>query len=197
MAANPELWNAYQRNWSKKRRASSPGIDYPKSKKWALANPDKIKAQKRRYYLKHRERLLLKQKLYYNNNFEKCAASMKEFALKNPEKILAIKERWNFKNKSYLSSNQTRRRSKMAGCFTDDTADAFRLFVRSKKRIKCYYCGEWVSGKKAHIDHVIAVNRQGNHASDNLAASCPKCNLKKSDRLPAETHFKNQPLLNL
>jgi 5-methylcytosine-specific restriction endonuclease McrA len=51
--------------------------------------------------------------------------------------------------------------------------------VRAKKSIRCYYCGEKMSGKRAHIDHVFALSKGGNHASSNVCASCPTCNLSK------------------
>lgn len=167
---NPEVEKAWRRKWSQNRRRQKPGVDSPRTRAWEKRNPDKRKAQKRRYYQKHRQRLLKKQKAYYKANTAKCHASMRKHTLNR---------------RGALARN------------SDNTATAFILFVRSKKQLPCYYCGNPVSGKKAHIDHVIAVSKRGNHASQNLCASCPDCNLRKGSKLPSELTFIEQPLLNL
>ena len=128
------------------------------------------------------EYLRLKSKRYYATNKEKASEHLRQ---------------WQKNHRARISEYHKLRRARRKGCFTDGTADIFIRHVRSQKRIRCYYCKEWVSGKEAHIDHVIAVSKQGNHASDNLCASCPKCNMIKHARLPSDTRFNNQPLLNI
>lgn len=186
-----------RRKWARNRRLKTPGIDSPRKRAWEKRNPSKLKAQKRRYYLKHRTRLLEKQKRYYAENTEACLIRMKDYAANNPEVIKSHKRKWYLKNTTSNAAKEARRRLRLSVAKTDSTAEAFYLFVRSRDRIPCYYCGKNVSGKEAHIDHVIAISRSGNHASDNLCASCPDCNTRKKDKLPSELPFGDQRLLNL
>jgi 5-methylcytosine-specific restriction endonuclease McrA len=168
--ANP-AWNIYQVKWLKINRWKYKDRINAGKRKWIASNAAKVSKQKAQSYLKHRDRLLKKQRDYYLANTEKCKASMR--------------------------IHGRVRRAKRHNCKTDSTATIFYNFVRSKKSIPCYYCGKKISGQEAHIDHVIAIAKNGNHASDNLAASCPDCNLRKGKKLPSELTFAPQPLLNL
>lgn len=132
--------------------------------------------------------------------------------LRKTEKYVRLKRKWNELNKEKLkedprsyhrrhpekaNASRCRRIARENECFQDGTADAFYKFVRSSKSISCYYCGKSIPGKAAHIDHVIAVSKKGNHAASNLCASCQDCNLRKHSKLPSQITFLNQPLLDL
>lgn len=157
---------------------------------WYAANKAKKQAYDKQYAAKNRQRRRETGLAYYHRHPEKY----REWVRNHPENTRRYARKW-AKKSGYAAAK--RRRARIAGLSIDKTADAFYRFVRSRKSIPCYYCGRSVSGKKAHIDHVIAVSKQGNHASDNLCASCPSCNQKKSARLPSEITFLPQPLLNL
>ena len=58
------------------------------------------------------------------------------------------------------------------------------LFARDGWR--CQYCG--ASGKLT-LDHVVPRCRGGRSVWENVVASCPPCNLRKGDRLPAEARM--------
>jgi 5-methylcytosine-specific restriction endonuclease McrA len=186
-----------------------------------VLNPGQRKVWDRHYYETHKEKAALASKKWATENALRVATNKKKWNAANPEKVQAwhktearlignresrknhperhaeYSRRWKGKNKDRVNAATKRRRAKRAGAKIDFNADAFYKFVRSKESIPCYYCGKRISGKLAHIDHVIALSKSGNHASDNLAASCPKCNLQKHAKLPSELHFTNQPLLNL
>lgn len=121
----------------------------------------------------------------------------KEWAVRNAKKMRAYRMKWQLRHKAFRNEQNHEYFATRRQCTSDGSAKAFYLFVRAKKRIRCYYCGRWVTGKEAHIDHVISVNNRGNHASENLAASCPECNYRKSAKLPSEVTFIKQGLLNL
>lgn len=55
------------------------------------------------------------------------------------------------------------------------------VFLRDGHR--CQYCGATAE----NIDHVIPRSRGGEHAWENVVASCRACNAKKDDHLLAET----------
>lgn len=155
----------------------------------------------RKTYLKHREDRIRKAIEYGIANRPSIYARQRVWREKNREKYLAAQRAYYWKNVERIRAGKQRReavrRARKKGCSTDNTASAFYVFVRSKDRVPCYYCGKMITGKSAHIDHVIAISRQGNHASENLSASCSECNLKKNSKLPSEITFTQQPLLDL
>lgn len=80
----------------------------------------------------------------------------------------------------------------------DDAADRRRAADRERKKLTpelrsavlerdgyvCVYCGD--TPDEFHIDHVIPVSRGGMTEFENLAASCPCCNLSKHAKTPTE-----------
>jgi len=48
---------------------------------------------------------------------------------------------------------------------------------------KCYWCGCKLKGDY-HLDHVVPLSKGGANAAYNLVASCVKCNLRKSAKMP-------------
>lgn len=50
---------------------------------------------------------------------------------------------------------------------------------------QCQYCG----GPAESIDHVTPRSRGGEHTWENVVACCRSCNVRKGDRMPAESGF--------
>jgi 5-methylcytosine-specific restriction endonuclease McrA len=121
----------------------------------------------------------------------------RDWISKNKKRYAEWRSQYSAKNRDKANISNRIRYGRLSKVKTDPNAYKFYEFVRSKKSIPCYYCGKRISGKEAHIDHVIALAKDGNHASENLCASCPKCNWRKNAKLPSELHFLDQPLLNL
>jgi 5-methylcytosine-specific restriction endonuclease McrA len=46
-------------------------------------------------------------------------------------------------------------------------------------------------GRSYHVDHKQPVSRGGSNWPENLAVTCPTCNLRKSDKTEAEFRFVN------
>lgn len=47
----------------------------------------------------------------------------------------------------------------------------------------CYNCGDDVTNKKYHIDHLVPIFLGGAHAPYNVAVSCETCNVRKGHRM--------------
>lgn len=58
-----------------------------------------------------------------------------------------------------------------------------RRSIFARDRHRCQYC----AGPAESIDHVIPRARGGQHTWDNVVAACRSCNVRKRDRLLAET----------
>ncbi len=78
-------------------------------------------------------------------------------------------------------------------------AEAFRSLVVARAGGVCEYCRllEAATGVTFHIEHVTPRSLDGETALDNLALSCPGCNLAKADRaFGVDHHGARQPLFN-
>jgi len=73
--------------------------------------------------------------------------------------------------------------------------EKFYEFVRSVKRIRCYWCKAFVPKRFRHVDHIFPLDAGGPHATANLCCSCRTCNLRKHIKLPEE--FSGQGELRL
>ena len=47
----------------------------------------------------------------------------------------------------------------------------------------CYLCENPVGIQGVHIDHIIPLTRGGDHSYNNLAVSCPSCNMSKGNKV--------------
>lgn len=88
------------------------------------------------------------------------------------------------------SSRQTARRRGAAGLARGRTTD---LFARSDG--KCYLCGHLLDVNDYHVDHIIPIRHGGTHTEENLAATCPQCNIRKSDQSVSLTVRTRQAVL--
>ncbi len=78
-------------------------------------------------------------------------------------------------------------------------AAAYRSIVVARAGGACEYCRllEAATGVTFHIEHVLPRTHGGMMLLDNLAVSCPGCNLAKGDRVSAkDRRGREQPLFN-
>jgi hypothetical protein len=78
-------------------------------------------------------------------------------------------------------------------------AEAYRHLVEARAGGACEYCRllQAASGVTFHLEHVIPQYRGGKTALNNLAFSCPGCNLAKSERMTGQDEAgRIQPLFN-
>ena len=61
-----------------------------------------------------------------------------------------------------------------------------RRAVFARDRHLCQYCGE----RAESLDHVVPRSRGGEHSWENVVAACRPCNMRKRDRLLAETSMR-------
>lgn len=193
--ADPQREREYQRQWMLNYRRTHPGYGREAKRRWDKANPKRVKLHQRRTYLRHREACLARQRAYYNSHKEVCLAKMKAYAKAHPEVNKRSQRAHRLRNLNTYAAKEARRRALISLCSVDSSADKEHDRIRSLKAVRCYYCGKKISGRIAHIDHIIALSRGGAHTASNLCASCPGCNLSKGPRFPSQ--IKGQPLLNI
>lgn len=181
-------------------------------------NPEKRRQKARDYYHSHREAALnctrnwgLRNRAWrteYNRKYRKEHPDVykrslehqklysREYRKRNREKCRQYSREWRIKNRAKSQEKVRRRRALIAGVTVNPTGIlAFTTRVRQRTRIACYYCGKIISGKHAHIDHIVALAKGGNHEISNLCVSCPACNLSKQDTSLREWSSVNQLFL--
>lgn len=195
---NREKELAYYRN----RRLNNGEAIRQKDAVYRAAHRKTLSTQARERYHKDGELNRARKRLRYKANKAEMRAYQiaylqKYYATKIRPKALQRYKRYRTTHPEKASMDRVIRHARKSAVKVDSHATVFIRFVRSRKTIACYYCGTQTTGRKAHIDHIVALSKLGNHTSDNLCASCPTCNLSKNSRSLTEWAPGNQPLLNL
>lgn len=137
---------------------------YPYCKECRKVNDREYKKENRKlvnklrmgHYYRHREESLAKQKEYRKNNKDKFRIY-------------------------YL--NHTHRRRKQMGCAGTVRPLTIKEIL-SQQDNRCYYCKN--EFENFHIDHLIPLAKGGLHKEYNIVLACPKCNIRKSAKMPDE-----------
>lgn len=149
----------------------------------------------------YRKKLCEEQKKIYWSNLEKYRLRTKqnaskrkqyftEYAIRNKDKIkLAhklIRQTDSYKDQNRTTQATRRAIKKKATVGDISKIKEFYSSVRENLLVTCFYCGEIINSKTAHIDHVVPLSKGGSHSVDNFCISCPSCNLSKNDKLISE-----------
>lgn len=129
---------------------------------WALAHPEERRESRRKYYRAHKQRLR-EQFLADPTNAEKQRAVMVRYRQRHPQKI---QELYNTRRARILNAPG---RGVTSPQWQQIRTDSFGL---------CAYCNE---RRRLTPDHIEPLVRGGAHDTDNIAAVCLSCNLKKHD----------------
>jgi hypothetical protein len=132
-------------------------------------------------------------KLIYNTNEEertKQKEKSKEWYSKNKDSV-KLRPSYDTKEycKTYYKNNKdkdklrhNKRISAMGKVWKHENKQIKELVI--KQNNKCFYCG--CNLEKYTIDHIVPVSRGGSNLIDNIAISCPYCNLSKGYKLLSE-----------
>lgn len=189
--AAARLW--YQEN---KRKAATT------SRAWVSKNRNRVRRNLKLWVARNQDYLKAYRKIWRDSNVERMKAHRAKWAKQNPEKNAKAKRKWQDRNSAYHnlygkfwrrlnpekgSDYVSRRRARIAknGIRLEGVSELY-AFIRESVRIKCFYCNRYIAGKLAHMDHIVPIARGGKHCVQNLRASCPACNLQKSDKLVSE-----------
>lgn len=135
----------------------------------AKANPDAVKARRKRYYAENRELHIRKAKEWQTNNRERHNEWNRRNAKTEAGRARQRQANWNRRAKVY--------RAKVDGA-PPITHDWF-LQLCAEHNHRCFYC--WGQGMKLSADHVVAIANGGKHVRENIVPSCKSCNSRKSD----------------
>lgn len=128
---------------------------------------------------------------WYEANKDRAHASMRAWAAKNPAKVRAWHAKQREEHPERRTSYEHARRAKGAGPM--DPTRVAELLVAER----CHYCatklvhgrrqkGEAYESRRVTIDHLLPLSRGGTNASENLVASCSRCNFRKNTKTAEE-----------
>ena len=101
---------------------------------------------------------------------------------RNKEKIAKRNAAWLQQHPEKNAAYVAKRRALRLNAPVVEHVDRRKVYDRDKGR--CHLCKKRVSFKRMHLDHVIPLSRNGEHSYRNIKVACPKCNSKKSNKLP-------------
>lgn len=161
-----------------------------------VANPEKKLAQCREWYAENREAAIEASRHWALAHPEKDRARKDAWAAANPEKVRArgaayraahphAVRIWRVANpEAYRAHNHSRRAWECQAEGSHTGADIRDLFVEQVGL--CRYCGCDLDDSSYHVDHVLPLSRGGSDSRENLALTCPTCNLSKGAKILGE-----------
>jgi 5-methylcytosine-specific restriction endonuclease McrA len=157
--ANKQLMNSYSRKSYQKHRDKK----LHDQKLYSLANPEIVKATKKRYL---------------ENNPINRKESLAKYRKKNAKQILAEKRNYYGNNSEKWLGYAEIRNKRLKSNFKVTTKEIIRLLQKP-----CVYCQQNAS---VEIDHIIPLARGGQHRIGNLIGSCLPCNRSKNAKFIME-----------
>ncbi len=151
------LWN---KNNLEERRAIR--------QRWRDENREYHRAIQRAYYEKNKGEILDRGKLYYRQNKERHSNVVRKWKSEHP-----------IEQRVYA---QNRRARKLGIVGRGLTADDYRAMISQQNGI-CAYCNQ--KSETLLIDHVVAINRMGQHDAENVVLACQRCNSLKTNQTVA------------
>ena len=127
-------------------------------------------AWKKGWYADNRDEILAKDRARYAADPIGRARHSKDYARSHPE--------WNATN------GRNRRAAERNAPGSHTAADVRAQYDRQKGR--CYWCGEKVTFRGKHVDHVMPIALGGSNGPENLVIACAHCNTSKGSKHPMD-----------
>ena len=157
------------------------------------ANPEVVKARKRRWYDANREVVNARTRQRRAANREVVNARTRQRRAAHPEHARELRKTWEAKHPERNRAKASARRAIKAQCPVGDrkAVAAFYKRVHDAPRLQCYWCRKWVPKAERVVDHIIPLRpldgqAKGSHAATNLCCSCAACNGSKNNRPPED-----------
>lgn len=170
-----------------KSRADCKVCTRARTASYYKANLEAGRASRRAYYQRTRDRWRAYFRDHYRANRDQRAMAHKLWRFNNRDRDRELSRRsqqrryWRdpAKSRAYVASLAAKRRMSAPGAeFVD------RRVVYERDGGICHICGAMTPAHSFHVDHIIPLSRGGRHAYDNVACSCPSCNMRKGNRVP-------------
>lgn len=138
----------------------------------------------KKYRAENRAKEHARHKQYYQLNKTK----IQQYQRDNPHIWRKNTAKWRAANPEHAKMlarvRAHKRRLKIKTNGGELTPEDVALQLKTQKGL-CWWCGS-ILGEKYDIDHRIPIDRGGRHAPENIVIAHPKCNQRKSNKLPQE-----------
>lgn len=148
-----------------------------------------LKRARRRKYMRayrkaNQERLREQERERYKRNPDKIKEKNAEWCRRNPDKARERNIRWRARHlekaRDWAWKSASRARARKKDCNYDDID---RREVLRRFNGRCGICGRPIAkGKKFHIDHIVPLEKGGEHSYANTQPAHPHCNLVKGKK---------------
>jgi 5-methylcytosine-specific restriction endonuclease McrA len=152
--------------------AADPTYDKDAARRWREANRLKVRAMNRRWKEENKDKMTAYVRQFYERNPEKRAEYSQRFKVENPEQY-----------KRLTKVSNARRRARLNEAEGSHSAADVQAKLEGQHR-RCWHCSKKL--KNYHVDHLIPLSRGGSNGPENIVIACPKCNLRKHNKLPWE-----------
>lgn len=197
--ANADRIREYRKEWYKENKEIQDARNKACREK---RDPEEVRQYRRSYYEDNKEHLLELGRKWRENNPERHLANIRQYNAANTDRLREYRKswreenidkvreqnaQWKRENKEKVASYQQKRRALEAEAFVE-YVDHLTVFERDNWT--CHICGELIDPNaggndvmKASLDHVVPLNKGGEHSYDNCKASHLSCNAAKRDSL--------------
>jgi len=149
------------------------------NRKWQKENPEKRKAQNRRYYRRNKDKVNAYARKWAAEHPKKRKEIERRARQKHRERDRIRKMRWRHANPGKSREMGNRRRALELDADGDYTAKEWRRLCRFYDN-RCLACG---LKKKLEVDHVVPLTKGGSNDLSNLQPLCRSCNSKKGTKI--------------
>lgn len=204
--ANPEKKQAANRRWyesnaeearenQRARYHSNPEKYRTERRHRRHTNLDREKIKERAYREKARSKRNAYGRVYRKLNRDKAIVYMHEWHKANSNEQRDYRRKWRRTNPDYArrayklhpykyrAYSQNRRARLAAVGGRGITEEDIQAMIYCQQGL-CYYCER--DGQKLTLDHVIPIDQNGPHDTDNAVICCGVCNSSKGNRTPEE-----------
>lgn len=151
-----------------------------KNKEWYEKNKAKKHRDNKTWKKKNREKYGEQQSQYARDNRKEIQARQTRKRAENPEKYRERVRRWARENVDVINAHSAKRRARKMGAPVVEKI--YRKKVYARDGGVCYLCLRPVAFKDMNLEHVIPLCRGGEHSYANVKTAHGPCNSKKGSR---------------
>lgn len=169
-----------QRKWA----AANPDKIREASLKWQTKNPETYKQSQLKSYARNADKWRAVAKKYYAENTEKALEASRKWRTANPDKMRAAVANYQAANPEVMKAHSHNRRARIKASGGVLSNDIILRLMKIQKG-KCACCGKSLKAGY-HLDHIMPLALGGMNVDSNMQLLTPNCNQRKSAKHPLD-----------